>query len=140
MSKTKIPKYSLEIGGFVNCAATPSAWHGKIPTVAAFERYVMEGVVMTMPGFINEQIGYTFGIQIPSYARIRRNVPGGKVMVEWKAPMFTVLPDPKDFPELMTMEKFWADEKEHLERTKQTGEYDRRRAAYEAKIEALKTK
>ena len=140
MGKHTTPRYSLEIGGFLNHAVTASAWQGKIPTIAALERYVMAGVVMTMPGFINETIGYTFGIQIPSYARIRQNKPGGRVMVEWKAPMFMALPDPKDFPELMTMDKFWADAKEHLERTGQDGAYDRRRAAYEAKIEALKTK
>jgi hypothetical protein len=84
----------------VSCTNTPSAWKGRIPTVAALERHVMAGVVPNMPGFAKRNIGRPFGIQIPSYARIRENKSGDRVMAEWKAPMFQVLPDPDDCPEV----------------------------------------
>ena len=135
MGRIITPKYILEIGGFTRRNESASAWKGRVPTVARLEHFVMAGVVSTMPGFMNETVGYACGVEIPSYARIRENKTGGAVMVEWKAAAFTVLPDPKDFPELMTMEKFWADQKEYLERTNQTGQYEKRRAAYDADIE-----
>ena len=100
MGNITTPRYRLEVGGYINCTEMPSAWKGRLPTVAALERHVMAGVVSTMPGFVNEHSGKVYGIQIPSYARVRENKRGGRVMVEWKAPMFTVLPDPADYPEV----------------------------------------
>lgn len=77
---------------------SPSIWVGRIPTVARLERFVMEYVISTMPGYANEHIGQAFGIQVPMYACVREN--GGPVLVEWRAPLFIVLPNPADFPDL----------------------------------------
>jgi hypothetical protein len=144
MGRTITPKYVLEMGGFTNHATTPSAWKGRIPTVAELQRLVMAEVVSTMPGFINETIGLTYGIQIPSFARIRENVPGGRVMVEWKAAMFTVLPDAADYPEVETMANFWFTTRQYLENTMgvEAGEreWNRRQSAYALKCAEQITK
>lgn len=93
MGKTITPTNVIEIDG-----CTPFAWRGRVPTKEKLEKFVMEYVVSTMPGFINERIGEIEGIRIPGYARVRRNVPGSPALVEWRAPLFILLPDPKDYP------------------------------------------
>ena len=141
MGRAIATKYVLEMGGFVNHAATPSSWKGRIPTVSQLQRLVLAEVVSTMPGFVNEHIGYRFGIQIPSFARIRRNVPGGEIMVEWKAAMFQSLPDPNDYPEVETQANFWFSERQHLETTLGAGgeaEWNRRKEAHQAYTQQLR--
>lgn len=92
MSRTITPKYTVQMQGM-----TVAAWHGRLPNVSQLEKFVMEYVVSTMPGFCNEHIGLAHGISIPSFAQIRRN--GGEwILVEWCAPMFMVLPDPANYP------------------------------------------
>jgi hypothetical protein len=98
MSKVTTPKYVLEMSGFINHVQTSVAWKGRVPSVAKLEQIVMEHVVATYPGYANEHLGKAYGIQIPSYVRVRENFPGGRVMVEWKAPMFMVLPNAEDYP------------------------------------------
>ena len=123
----------------MNHIETPSGWKGRIPTVAQLERFVMAGVVATMPGYHNEPIGYRYGVQVPSYARIRENKPGGRVMVEWKAPTFMCLPNPADFPEVCSMDKFWADTETYLNNTGSDGtELARRKAHYSAYLDTMK--
>ncbi|CAM6053498.1 unnamed protein product [Sphagnum tenellum] len=99
MGRIITSKYVMQMQGF-NYYITPSAYHGKVPSAKKFERMVMGYVVSTMPGFVNEDIGKRYGISIPSYACIRENRLGGLVKVEYLAPMFQVLPDPKDYPEI----------------------------------------
>jgi len=99
MSKSITPKYVLEMSG-TSYHQTPSAWKGRVPTRSGLERYVMAFVVSTYKGYCNEQIGETFGIEIPSRAVVRENFHGGRILIEWKAPMFQVLPNAADFPEV----------------------------------------
>lgn len=99
MGKTITPKYTLHMT-FQGYYDTPSAWKGRVPSPARLKQVVMEHVVSTLPGYVNEHIGEKFGIQIPSYACVKENWAGGRVLVEWKAPMFQVLPDPKDYPKV----------------------------------------
>lgn len=99
MGKTITPKYALYMTG-TSYYMTPSAWKGRVPSPEKLEQEVMGYVVSTMPGFANEHIGEKFGIQIPSYACVKQNKPGGLILVEWRAPMFQVLPDPKDYPKV----------------------------------------
>ena len=101
MGRITTPKYILRMSGFRNSTHTPSAWKGKLPTVQQLEQIVMEYVVSTMPGYCNEHIGKAYGIEIPSRATVCRNVQladESQAMVEWKAPAFLTLPDPKDYP------------------------------------------
>ena len=84
--------------GFTRCKQTPMAWKGRIPSVKALEKYVMEFVVSTMKGMCNEHIGLAYGVEIPSRVVVRRNNAYGEVMTEWTAPAFMVLPDPADYP------------------------------------------
>jgi len=100
MGRTNTPKYVLDMTGFINHGRTPTVWKGRIPTVAQLERVVMAECVSTMPGFVNQHIGNAFGIQFASYACVRENKRDGKVLVEWKATMFQVFPEPKDYPEV----------------------------------------
>jgi hypothetical protein len=100
MGRIVTSKYVLVMKGFAGCGVTDSCWSGRVPTLAKLERHVMAYVVSTMPGFANEPIGYKYGISTPSYACIRENRAGGRVMVEWKAPMFLVLPEPANYPEV----------------------------------------
>lgn len=100
MSKTKTPKYVMKMSGFIGFTQTASAWKGRIPSVERLEREVMAYVVSTYQGFANEHLGATHGVQIPSRAIICENVPNGRVLVEWKAPMFMELPKSWDYPEV----------------------------------------
>lgn len=99
MGKTITPKHVVQMNG-TGCLGHIWRWKGRSPTIARLQRFVMEYVVSTMPGFCNEHIGRTHGITIPSYACVRVNCQGGAVLVEWKAPMFMLLPDPQDFPQV----------------------------------------
>ena len=100
MSKTKIPKYVCEMHGLHGLPVQYSIWRGKLPSPAKLQRHVMCYVVSTMSGYANEHIGNRYGISIPTYACIRENIPSGEAKVEWRAPAFLVLPDPKDYPEV----------------------------------------
>ncbi len=136
MGKTVTPKYVIEMDG---CSI--GTWKGRIPTLAQLEKHVMEYVVSTMPGLINEVIGYTNGIRVPRYARVRENRLGGAVKREWTAGRFQVIPAPADYTGVMRMEAFWTDQKAYLERTGQTGgigPWEMRRAEYENRIDELK--
>jgi hypothetical protein len=98
--KNIAPKYVLEMTG-LNYLQTPSCWKGRVPSVAKLEREVMAFVVSTYEGYANEHIGKYYGIQIPARAVVRENKGfGAKIIVEWKAPMFMVLPNAEDYPEV----------------------------------------
>ena len=98
MGRSYTTKYALEMTGFVGMAATPQCWKGKLPTVAQLEKLTMEYVVSTMPGYVNEDVGKAFGIQIPSLVRIVLNDGSRRTMVEWRAPKFLALPNPANYP------------------------------------------
>ena len=100
MGRTTTPKYVVEMSGFHRLHDFQSAWHGRAPSVAKLEQYVMEYVVSTMPGFCNERIGQAYGINMPSRAIVRENKPVWRILAEWKAPAFMVLPDPADYPKV----------------------------------------
>jgi hypothetical protein len=97
MSRTRTPKYVVEVQGF-----GVMAWKGRIPTVEGLQKFVMEMVVSTMPGFCNEHIGAKHGLTIPGHAEVylngEQNAMWPKPLVAWKAPMFMTLPNPADFP------------------------------------------
>ena len=101
MSKSTTSKYALDMQGMTSTcwdAKWAKTKYGKVlPTVAQLESFVMEYVVSTYPGYVNDHIGKAYGLKIPSFARIRMN-GGNEVKVEWKAPMFMVLPNAADYP------------------------------------------
>jgi hypothetical protein len=80
------------------------AWKGRVPTVEGLQKFVMEMVVSTMPGFCNEHIGNKHGLTIPGHAEIYYNGAQNALwptpLVAWRAPMFMVLPNPNDFPKV----------------------------------------
>lgn len=95
-------KYTIQ-GWDGNCLTEggpyKTANRNKLPkTVEQFERWVMAGVVSTYPGYINKHIGFAFGIKTPSRVTIRVNHVTGETIMDWKAPMFQVLPDAADYP------------------------------------------
>jgi len=100
MGRSTTPKYAVQMTGHHGYGTTPFGWKGRLPKVADLEKFVMAMVVSTYPGFVNEHIGNQFGISMPSKAIIRENVSGGRgrIMVEWNAPTFMVLPDAADYP------------------------------------------
>ena len=97
MSRTHTPKYVIDVQGFGTMA-----WKGRVPTVEDLQKFVMGLVVSTMLGFCNEHIGKAHGISIPGYAEIYRNgehtADWPMPLVQWHAPKFMIMPDPKDFP------------------------------------------
>ena len=94
-------KYTVQ--GWDGNGLTPEAYNCRkrntLPkTQEEFERWIMAGVVSTYPGYVNEHIGFAFGIKIPSRVTIRVNHVSGATIMDWKAPMFQVLPDAADYP------------------------------------------
>lgn len=104
MGRVRTSKYALKMrfvrpveGGF-QVVETSECWKGPLPTLKKLEHHVMSYVVSTMTGFANEHIGEQYGIQIPSVAAIIRNDGSGERVLVWKAPLFQVLPEAKDYP------------------------------------------
>jgi hypothetical protein len=100
MGRTVTPKYVVELGGFLRLNPFQSAWKGRVPSIAQLERHVMAYVVSTYAGYCNERTGQAYGVTIPSYAVVRENKPQGRALVEWRAPMFQVLPNAADYPDV----------------------------------------
>jgi hypothetical protein len=116
MSRTRTPKYVVEVQGFGTMA-----WKGRVPTVEGLQKFVMEQVVSTMPGFCNEHIGLAHGISIPGYAEVylngEQNAAWPKPLVAWRAPMFMVLPDPKDYPNVAKADWLKEDQRTYSRRS-----------------------
>jgi len=99
MGQVITPKYAIEFFGFQGFRQTPMGQRRRL-TVAQLEQMVMEQVVSTYPGFVNEHLGKAYGIQIPSRVVLRENKAGGRVISEWKAPTFMVLPEAANYPKV----------------------------------------
>lgn len=99
MGHTKTCKYSVK--EYTRPGMAP-VQYGMEKLPKDMERFVMGGVVATMPGFINEHIGVAFGITIPARVTITAQLgpKAGQVVREWKCPAFMVLPNPADYPEI----------------------------------------
>jgi hypothetical protein len=101
MGRSRTCKYKVEeiYGRGTNLAP---AVYGADKLPKDIERHVMCNVVSTMPGFINEAVGYQFGITIPALVRYTAQLgpKAGEVVREWKCPAFMVLPDPANYPEV----------------------------------------
>jgi hypothetical protein len=101
MGRSRTCKYKVEeIYG--RGAGRAPAVYGADKLPKDIERHVMCHVVSTMPGFINEEVGYRFGITIPALVRFTAQTGNraGEVVREWKCPSFMVLPDPANYPEV----------------------------------------
>lgn len=99
MGRSKVCKYKVE------------EFHGRFTTPVVYgvdvlpkdiNRHVACMVVATMPGYINESIGYDDGIKFPNLVRYtaQTGANAGNVVMTWKMPSFLLLPDPNDYPEV----------------------------------------
>ena len=100
MGRSTTPKYAL----VVVCPGLNTsrmAWHVKppvgckeghgAPTAANLEKYVDGFVESLKPGGANRHLFTAFGDKaVPNSARIVHNDGSGRVVAEWKAPMFWV--------------------------------------------------
>ena len=102
MGRSRTCKYKVE-EIFGRGAGIAPMVYGADVLPANLERHVMAGVVATMPGFINEAVGYQFGITIPAIVRYTAQLgpKAGQVVAEWKCPSFMMLPNPEDYPEVV---------------------------------------
>jgi len=101
MGRSRVCKYRVDMIFGRGTRMAPATF-GANELPKDIERHVMAGVVATMPGFINEQIGAAFGITIPARVTFtaQTGAKAGKVVREWTCPPFMVLPDANDYPEV----------------------------------------